>query len=139
MKLIYLKSALKYDSFDVTIGIKVPFFRVSVTIEPCRSLLQFVTTNCLIIILQFQIQKILKILQSRIACKFSRVKNDQNVERTCSRRNSWEKLLENLRTIYFEFPTILSGYRPRKSIIWACKLCFDYLHGKLYVRLNFRI
>ena len=34
-----------YDSFDVTIGIKVPFFRVSVTIEPGRSL--FVTTNCL--------------------------------------------------------------------------------------------
>ena len=47
MKLIYLKSALKCDSFDVTIGIKIPFFRVSVTIEPGRSLLQFVTTNCL--------------------------------------------------------------------------------------------
>ena len=49
MKLIYLKSALKCDSFDVTIGIKIPFFRVSVTIEPGRSLLQFVTTNCLIL------------------------------------------------------------------------------------------
>ena len=48
MKLIYLKSALKFDSFDVTIGIKIPFFRVLVTIEPGRSLLQFVTTNCLI-------------------------------------------------------------------------------------------
>ena len=47
MKLIYLKSALKCDSFDVNIGIKIPFFRVSVTIEPGRSLLQFVTTNCL--------------------------------------------------------------------------------------------
>ena len=34
--------------FDVTIGIKIPFFRVSVTIEPGRSLLQFVTTKCLI-------------------------------------------------------------------------------------------
>ena len=34
MKLIYLKSALKFDSFDVAIGIKIPFFRVSVTIEP---------------------------------------------------------------------------------------------------------
>ena len=49
MKLMYLKSALKFDSFDVTIGIKIPFFRVSVTIEPGRSLLQFVTTNCLIV------------------------------------------------------------------------------------------
>ena len=48
IKLIYLKSALKCDSFDVNIGIKIPFFRVSVTIEPGRSLLQFVTTNCLI-------------------------------------------------------------------------------------------
>ena len=48
MKFKYLKSALKCDSFDVAIGIKVPFFRVLVTIEPGRSLLQFVTTNCLI-------------------------------------------------------------------------------------------
>ena len=48
MKLIDLKSASKCNSFDVTIGIKVPFFLVSVTIEPGRSLLQFVTTNCLI-------------------------------------------------------------------------------------------
>ena len=48
MKLIYLKSELKKKSFDVTIGIKMPFFRVSVTIEPGRSLLQFVTTNGLI-------------------------------------------------------------------------------------------
>ena len=47
MKLIYLKSTLKYDSFDVAIGIKIAFFRVFVTIEPGRSLLQFVTTNCL--------------------------------------------------------------------------------------------
>ena len=47
MKLIYLKSAFKFDSFDVTIGIKIPFFWVSVTIEPGCSLLQFVTTNCL--------------------------------------------------------------------------------------------
>ena len=39
MKLIYLKSALKFDSFDVAIGIKIPFFRVLVTIEPGRSLL----------------------------------------------------------------------------------------------------
>ena len=48
MKLIYLKSALKCDSFDVAIDIKIRFFRVLVTIEPGRSLLQFVTTNCLI-------------------------------------------------------------------------------------------
>ena len=47
MKLIYLKSALKCDSFDVTIGTKIPFFRVLVTIVPGCSLLQFVTTNCL--------------------------------------------------------------------------------------------
>ena len=42
MKLIYLKSASKYDSFDVIIGIKIPFFRVSVTIEP--GLLSLFTT-----------------------------------------------------------------------------------------------
>ena len=45
MKLIYLKPALKCDSFDVAIGIKIPVFRVLVTIEPGRSLLQFVTTK----------------------------------------------------------------------------------------------
>ena len=49
MKLIYLKSALKFDSFNVAIGTKIHFFRVLVTIESGRSLLQFVTTNCLII------------------------------------------------------------------------------------------
>ena len=48
MKLIYSKSALKFDSFDVTIGIKILFFRVSVTTEPGHSLLLFVTPNCLI-------------------------------------------------------------------------------------------
>ena len=47
MKLIYLKSALKCDSFDVTIGIKSPFFRVSITVESGRSLSQLVTTKCL--------------------------------------------------------------------------------------------
>ena len=44
--IIYLKSALKCDSFDVAIDIKIQFFRVLVTIEPGHSLLQFVTTNC---------------------------------------------------------------------------------------------
>jgi hypothetical protein len=39
MKYIYLKSELKFDSFDVSIGIRILFFRVSVTIEPGRSLL----------------------------------------------------------------------------------------------------
>jgi hypothetical protein len=40
MKIIYLKSALKSDSFDISIvGIKHLFSRVSVTIEPGRSLL----------------------------------------------------------------------------------------------------
>ena len=48
MKPIHLKLALKFYSFDVAIGIKIPFFRVLVTIEPGRSLLHFVTTNCLI-------------------------------------------------------------------------------------------
>ena len=42
------KISIKCDSVDVTIGIKIPFFKVSVTIEPGRSLLQFFTTNCLI-------------------------------------------------------------------------------------------
>ena len=37
MKLIYLKSELKSDSFDVS-WYQIPFFRVSVTIEPGRSL-----------------------------------------------------------------------------------------------------
>ena len=46
MNLIYLKSALKCDSFDVAIGLKIPFFRVLVTIEPGCSLLQLVTMNC---------------------------------------------------------------------------------------------
>ena len=36
---IYIKSALKCDSFDVAIDTKIPFFRVSVTIEPSRSIL----------------------------------------------------------------------------------------------------
>ena len=49
VKLIYLNSALKCDSFDAAIDIKIPFFRLLVTIEPGHSLLQFVTTNCLII------------------------------------------------------------------------------------------
>ena len=42
------KISIKMQFFDVAIVIKIPFFRVSVTIEPGRSLLQFVTTNCLI-------------------------------------------------------------------------------------------
>ena len=33
--------------FFVAIGIKIPFFRVLVTIDSGRSLLQLVTTNCL--------------------------------------------------------------------------------------------
>ena len=46
MKLIYLISAWKSDSFDVYFSIQISFFRVSFTIEPGCSLLQFVTTNC---------------------------------------------------------------------------------------------
>ena len=41
------KISIKSDSFDAATGIKIPFFRVVVTIEPGRSLLQFITTNCL--------------------------------------------------------------------------------------------
>ena len=59
MKLIYLKSALKCDSFDVAIDIKIQFFRVLVTIEPGRSLLQFVTTNCLMILSLHLLQHLL--------------------------------------------------------------------------------
>ena len=33
------KISIKSDSFDVSIGIKISFFRVSVTIKPGRSLL----------------------------------------------------------------------------------------------------
>ena len=40
MKPIYLKSAFKFDPFDVSIDIQIPFSRVSVTIEPGRSLLK---------------------------------------------------------------------------------------------------
>ena len=48
-KTYIFKIVIKYSSFDVTIGIKIPCFRVSVTIEPGQSLLQFVSTNCLIV------------------------------------------------------------------------------------------
>ena len=58
MKLRYLKSALKCNCFDVAIVIKIPFLRVSATLELGRSLLQFVTTNCLIIQLLFLLSMI---------------------------------------------------------------------------------
>ena len=47
----HLKRALELfiSVFDVAIGTKIPFFRVLVTMKPGRSLLQFVTTNCLIV------------------------------------------------------------------------------------------
>ena len=48
LQLYFLRQQKNY-SFDLAIGIEIPFFRVSVTIEPGRSLLQFVTANCLII------------------------------------------------------------------------------------------
>ena len=57
MKLIYLKSALKCDSFDVIIGIKIPFFRVSVIIELGRSLLQFVTKKLFDSLLNFRFKE----------------------------------------------------------------------------------
>ena len=38
MKLIYLKSKQKYNSFDISTSIEVRFFRVSITIEPGRLL-----------------------------------------------------------------------------------------------------
>jgi len=40
--------SMKIRFFDVSFSIKIPFFRVLFTFEPGRSLLQFVTTNCLI-------------------------------------------------------------------------------------------
>ena len=54
MKVIFLELRQKFNSFDTSIGIKIPFFGVLVTIEPGRSLLQFVTTNCLIISVRFK-------------------------------------------------------------------------------------
>ena len=39
MKHVYLKSAYKANSFDLSKGIKIPLLRISVTIEPDRSLL----------------------------------------------------------------------------------------------------
>jgi len=44
MTIIYLKSALKSDSFAASIGIKIPFFTVSVTIEP----------GCLLLTVRYQ-------------------------------------------------------------------------------------
>ena len=77
MKLIYLKPALKCDSFDVAIGIKIPFFRVLVTIEPGRSLLQFVTTNCLI-----HSHKLLDQTPYEIACAIDE-KVHEDCQKTC--------------------------------------------------------
>ena len=65
MKLIYLKLALKCDSFDVAIGIKIPFFRVLVSIEPGRSLVQFVTTNCL----KPKLRTEARLINRRIECR----------------------------------------------------------------------
>ena len=45
---LVIKISIKSGSFNVSIIIEIPFFRVLFTIEPGRSLLQFVTTNCLI-------------------------------------------------------------------------------------------
>ena len=42
------KNAKFHIFVDVTIGIKISFLKVLVTIETCCSLLQFVTMNCLI-------------------------------------------------------------------------------------------
>ena len=48
MKLIYLKWALKCDSFSVTIGIKIPSFRVSITITLNRiySEIRWTASSC---------------------------------------------------------------------------------------------
>ena len=88
MKLIYLKSALKCDSFDVAIDIKIQFFRVLVTIEPGRSLLQFVTTNCLIYWYQNSIFLSFWFLLSRVAPYYSSLP----------------------RTVWLLMPSILRGY-----------------------------
>jgi hypothetical protein len=38
-EIIYLKKSIKSDSFEVSIGDKIPFFEVSITIGPGCSLL----------------------------------------------------------------------------------------------------
>ena len=82
MKLIYLKSALKYDSFDVAVDIKIQFFRVLVTIEPGRSLLQFVTTNCLKDIRNLQISLRSELLFSHVFITYMRGFTPSSVPRS---------------------------------------------------------
>jgi len=60
------KISIKMRFFYVTIGIKIPFFRVPVTIEPGHSLLQFVTTNCLINVTFFGLMEFLKVFIGRL-------------------------------------------------------------------------
>ena len=49
MKLIYLKSALKCDSLDVSVDIKIPFLEFWLLLSPVAPYIKFVTTNCLIL------------------------------------------------------------------------------------------
>ena len=54
------RTSIKMRFFYVAIGIKIPSFRVLVTIEPGHSLLQFITLNCLKIKFDFFLDAILK-------------------------------------------------------------------------------
>ena len=54
LKLYYFSGMIPpifQNKANLKFHIKIPFFRVLVTIEPSRSLLHFVTTNCLTVIL----------------------------------------------------------------------------------------
>ena len=86
MKLIYLKSALKCNAFDVTIIIKIPFFRISVTIDPGHSLLHFAATNCLI--------------STNLACFLIILKKDQTAKGNKSKKKKNQKTTEEIRICY---------------------------------------
>ena len=73
MKLICLKSSLKSNSFDVSIGIEIPFFlQFWLLLSWVGPYLQFVTTNCLKInselILAGDIRKEPNFFVSDLAC-----------------------------------------------------------------------
>ena len=104
MKLRYLKSALKCNSSDVAIGTKIPFFRVLVTIEPGRSLLQFVTTNCLIFFMDKKItfnifSFVFSIRIHNLACYLH---VGENFQQFCNNIHPFENL-ETDSIVYFSF------------------------------------
>ena len=73
------KISIKSDTFDISFSKKIPFFRVSFTIEP-GSLLQFVTTNCLIKRLQknsSRLQLVLVILFAKRSYTYFKINEAQ--------------------------------------------------------------